>query len=222
MQTRTPDKTIDAYVAQYALADVLNDRLLDALRLVTFPIYSTVCVEGAEQHYLYFLVEGQVQCSHYHPNGKLAVIAMSNPLTAIGDLEILDEDYLRSNVIATQPSTMLAIPKDIVQTYGAADPEFLRFLLDQYRGKIYRSNAIQMSQVLPLNSRLSLYMLSQLSEGNTSVILPAKDELASLLGTTTRHLNRVIRQLVDAEYISAGYPMVTILDHPALEALAQA
>lgn len=221
MMTLTIDNTIKHYIAKYNLETVLNDRLLDALQLFQFPIYSHVCVEGAEQHYLYLLVDGQVQCSHYHLNGKLAVIALSNPLEAIGDLEIFDERVLRSNVIATEKTTMLAIPKHVVQAYGANDPQFLHFLLDQYRGKIYRSNALQMNQVLPLINRLSLYMLSQIEDGKTSLILPTKEELASLMGTTSRHLNRVIRQLVDTETISGSYPMVHILNRGELEQLAQ-
>lgn len=221
MTLTTIDNPIKHYVAKYALDSVLNDHLLRALQIFQFSIYSHICVEGAEQHYLYFLVEGQVQCSHYHLNGKLAVIALSNPLEAIGDLEIFDERLLRSNVIATEPTTMLAIPKPIVREYGANDPRFLHFLLDQYRGKIYRTNALQMNQVLPLINRLSLYMLSQIEDGKTSLILPSKEELASLMGTTTRHLNRVLRQLVDAEIISDGYPLVHILNRSELEQLAQ-
>jgi len=221
MQVKLTAKTLEDYIVQYDMRSFLNDTLLENLKIVQFPIYSTVCVEGAKQHHLYFLVEGQVQCSHYHLNGKLAVIALSNPFESIGDLEILDEEHLRSNVIATQPSIMLSIPKETVRQYGADDPRFLRFLLAQYRGKIYRSNALQVNQVLPLNSRLSLYMMSQLESDNASVILPAKEELASLMGTTIRHLNRVLRQLVESGYISDGYPLVQILDHPAMEQLAQ-
>jgi len=220
MHLTAPNKTIEDYVQQYQLADVLNDMLLNNMELFHFPIYSQICIEGTELQYLYFLVEGQVQCSHHHLNGKLAVIALSNPLELIGDLEILDEDHLRSNVIATQPTTLLGIKKQIVRQYGVEDAVFLQFLLKQYRGKLYRSNALQVNQVLPLSSRLSLYMLSQINDKDTSIVLPAKEELASLMGTTTRHLNRVLRQLIDSEYIGASYPRITIHNRSALEDLA--
>ena len=53
-----------------------------------------------------------------------------------------------------------------------------------------------------------------------AVLLPDKEGLASLMGTTSRHLNRVLRELVDDGYISASYPLVH-LNRAALEGLTQ-
>ena len=72
--------------------------------------------------------------------------------------------------------------------------------------------------MLPVINRLATYILSQASDGDT-VILPDKEGLASLLGTTSRHLNRVLRELVESGSISAGYPRMRILNRRALEDL---
>jgi len=60
-------------------------------------------------------------------------------------------------------------------------------------------------------------MLAQASAER--VVLPDKEGLASLLGTTTRHLNRVLKELVAFGCISDGYPLVHILKREALEDL---
>lgn len=212
-------KTIQDYVDAFDMASFLNDDLLSHLQLFHFPPYTNVYIEEEVQHFLYFLVEGEVQCSHYHSNGKLAVIALSQPFSAIGDFEILSAERVYSNVVAIQPTTMLGIARDVVHRYGADDPRFLRFLIDQLREKLYKTNALQMNQVLPVVTRLAVYILAYpVDEESGEMILPSKEDLASLLGTTPRHLNRVLKELVEAGTISAGYPHVTILDRSALEA----
>jgi CRP/FNR family transcriptional regulator, putaive post-exponential-phase nitrogen-starvation regulator len=216
-------KTIQDYIARFDMARFLNEHLLENLQLFHFPAYSNVYIESEEQDYLYLLVEGQVQCHHYHPDGKLAVISVCSPFTALGDIEILNDEPIRSNVITTQNTTLLGIARSHVQRYGANDPCFLRFLIEQLRQKLYETNALQTNHVLPVIKRLVLYILAQATEDTQkSVVLPDKEGLASLLGTTTRHLNRVLRELVEAEYISAGYPHIYLLNRKALEDLTMA
>ncbi len=222
MRIASAEKTIQQYVDKFGMTRFLNEDLLDHLQLFHFPIYSDIYVEQDEQHYLYFLVEGQVQCSHYHLNGKLAVIAVSKPFTAIGDFEILSETRLNSNVIATQDTTMLGIASAVVDRFGADDPRFLRFLIEQLREKLYKTNTLQQNQVLPVINRLAVYLLAQPAvNAEGALLLPDKEGLASLMGITPRHLNRVLRELVDDGTLSAGYPLVRVLNREALEALAQ-
>lgn len=77
-----------------------------------------------------------------------------------------------------------------------------------------------MNQVLPVISRLALYILAHPTNNEKEkVVLPSKEDIASLLGTTPRHLNRVLKELVESEIISAGYPLLHILNRPALQAL---
>ena len=216
MQT---EKTVQYYVALFEMATFLNNDLLRHLHLFHFPVYSHVYAEQDEQHYLYFLVEGEVQCSHYHLNGKLAVIALSRPFTVIGDVEILTEERVHTNVIATQPTIMLGIARDVVERYGADDPRFLRFLINQLREKLYKTNVLQVNQALPVISRLAVYIMAQLREGNDAVILPGKEELASLMGITPRHLNRVLKEMIDLGVISTTYPHMVICDRALLEDL---
>jgi len=206
--------TIDDYVHQYEMDRFLNANMLRHLRLYQFPIYSHIYMQQDEIYLLYFLVAGQVQCSHYHLNGKLAVFALSDPFTAIGDLEILSEDPLYSDVIATKPTTMLGITREAVQQYGENDPRFLHFLLQQLREKLYKSNDLQTGHLLPLAERLALYLLSKAEDDK--IVLPEKETLASLLGTTTRHLNRVLRDFTNAGTITNHYPSIVITDRDAL------
>lgn len=219
MRVADSTEAIEHYVARYDMASFLNKDMLAHLRLFHFPPYTNVFYEEDEQHYFYLLVEGQVQCSHYHENGKLAVLALSTPFTALGDLEILTRQPVRSNVITTKDTVMLGLPTTVVERYGANDPRFLRFLIDQLREKLYKQDSLHKHQVLPVVNRLAVYILSEQKNGGADEVeLPGKEDLASLLGITPRHLNRVLRQLVEAGSISATYPRVRVLDPAALQA----
>ena len=214
----TNHKTHDItyYVEKYQMRDFLNETLIKHLRLFRFAPDSHIFIEQDEQHLLYFLVDGQVQCNHYHASGKVAIFAIANPLTAIGDMEIMSEEPVYSNVIAMRPVTMLGIRREAVHRYGSDDPRFLRFLNDQLRRKIYALNALKKHEILPLRQRLIMYMLSQQMTDENAVILPEKDTLAAILGSTTRHLNRVLRELVKGGFISDSYPMIRIRNQSAL------
>lgn len=215
MRVRQSTHTIEHYVRKYQMDRFLSANLLRHLELFEFPPYTNIYTQQAEQHYFYFLVAGAVHCSHYHTNGKLAVFALSRPFTAIGDVEILSQEPVRSNVVSTEATTMLGIATTAVNRYGADDPLFLRFLIDQLREKLYQTNALQVNQVLPVINRLAVYILSQLDDDLTAT-LPAKEELASMLGTTSRHLNRVLKELVEADVISATYPRIRVKNRAAL------
>ena len=222
MRVADAQATIQKYINQFNMADFLNEELLAHLQLFEFPIYANIFMERDEQHYLYFLVEGVAQCSHYHLNGKLVVFALSYPFSAIGDLEILDNEPLYSNVIATRPCTLLGIERSIVQRYGATDPQFLRFLNSQLKEKLFKANSLQVSHVLPVINRLAIYILAQRDDITSEhVILPAKEDLASLLSTTTRHLNRVLRELIDTGIIDESYPRIYIRDMSRLCSLIE-
>ncbi len=216
MEKLVATPTIQDYVIEFEMTRFLNNELIKHLRLFHFAPYSHVYIEADEQEYLYFLVKGQVQCSHYHANGKLAVFALSKPFAVIGDIEILREEKINSNVIATEDSILLGLSRSIVHRYGADDPTFLRFIIDQLSLKLYETNNLSVNQILPVINRLIAYLLAQSSESTDVVHLPNKEDLASLLGTSTRHLNRVFRELSEAGYIQLDYPTIHLPDKSAL------
>ena len=221
MRVANSAETLQYYISMYDMDSFMNNDMLACLQVFRFAPYTNVYLEGDEQHMMYFLVEGQVQCSHYHQSGKLAVFAVNDPFAAIGDFEIFTERKVKSNVITIRNTTLLGIERVFVDRYGQDDPRFLHFLLDQLRDKLYRTNNLQMSHVLPLISRLAVYLLSRPTNEDDRVTLPGKEELASMMGATSRHLNRVIKELVEEGAISTEYPFMQILDRSALEAYAE-
>lgn len=212
---------IDRYVTAFGLQESLNPDLLRCLRAYHVPASRELFTEFHQQQTLYFLVAGQVQVNRYHPNGKLAVLALMSPFSVIGDVELFNHPAAISNVTTLQPSVLLGIERQLVLQYGYNDPVFLRFIITHLTHKLYHTSLLQTSHSLPLPSRLALYLLAQPLRADGSVILPSKADLAALLGTTPRHLNRVVKQWKEKEIIVETKSHWIIPDREQLQALIE-
>lgn len=199
------------YINKFKMDQFLNEKLLNSIQLFHFDSYKTVMTEQTETPYLYFLVDGQLKCAHYNSNGNLAVVAMMHPFSTLGDLEVINNDLTVTSVVSTCSSTVLGIPSSIVRKEGLNDPVFLKFICEELIKKLHSSTSLRLGHLVPVKSRLALYILSrsEASEGQI-IILPEKETLASMLGTTYRHLNRVLRDLIEENTIGNGYPGVRI------------
>lgn len=217
---------VELYIDQFKLRDVLNPDLLRHLRRVEFARQHTIPVHTPERDSFYLLVAGRVQISHTHLNGKRSVLAELTPLAAIGDLELFNSpDFAAvasdvvTHVVTVEDSVLLSLEQSIVRRYGRDDPRFLRFIIHTLSQKLYHTSAAQVGNVLPLANRFASFLLQQQSSGER-VEIPPKEDLAGYLGTTARHLNRVIRQFQERGWIAVEGRTVRILQRGEVEQMA--
>jgi CRP/FNR family transcriptional regulator, putaive post-exponential-phase nitrogen-starvation regulator len=214
------EKVLSQYIAEYNLNKILNEKLISQLRMLRLESYTTILCEQTTISHLYFLVEGEIQCATYHPNGTLAVVAILTPFNVIGDVEIMGTAKTSSTVITTCPSVLLGLPVSAVQQHGMNDPSFLHLIIDQLTIKLQKSTSLRLGHLLPLKSQLALYIITQSESQNSPVvILPEKEVLASMLGTSYRHLNRVMKELISQGAIGTGYPGVRVKSKELLSRL---
>lgn len=212
------DSRITRYVRQFKLDDHLNPDLLRCLTLRQFPAGHHLYMQEEEPTSVYLLVEGRVQVNHDHPGGKLAVLAMLTPLAMIGDVEVFSGEVALKNVVTLEPTTLLAIEKSFVRRFGYDDPRFLRLIIQNLTHKLYHSSYVQIGQVLSLAARLANYLLHECDPGGNTLELPPRSHLAALLGTSPRHLNRVLRQFQLENLIMIQHRTLTLLDVTGLTA----
>lgn len=205
------EEELGYYIKKYNMEQFLNERLVKNIKLFHLNPYETLMTEQTETPYLYFLVYGQLKCAHYNSSGVLAVVAMIYPFSALGDVEVINNDLTVTSVVSTCASTVLGIPSSIVRKEGLNDPLFLQFICNELIRKLHSSTSLRLGHLIPVKSRLALYILSKpdAKEGKI-IILPEKETLASMLGTTYRHLNRVMKDLIEEDTIGSGYPGVRI------------
>lgn len=208
--------SITSFIDHFHLADHLNPDLLCRLHLFQYPTGTAIFAQSGEQQMLYFLVSGKLQVNILHPNGKYSVLAFLTPLAMVGDLELFGSDTTQTNVICTEPSTLLGLAKADALQFGYDDPKFLRLVITHLSAKLTATSHLQSRAVLPLVYQLAAYLLNQPTHPDGKIVLESKADLAAMLGTTPRHLNRTLKHLETEDIIRLKGKTLTLLDLSAL------
>lgn len=206
-------------VETFGLRQHLNADLLRGLRLYTFPAQAVVYAQAADPVMLYLLVQGRIEVHINQPSGRQAVLAVMEPLSLVGDVELFSRQPILSTVTALEPCRFLGIDRAAALRWGGDDPRFLRLIIANLTAKLQGSSSIQSERGLPLTARLAAHLLRQAASDTLSY--SSKTQLAALLGSTPRHLNRVLRLLENAGLLRATAGRIQVLDRARLERLSE-
>jgi CRP-like cAMP-binding protein len=123
----------------------------------------------------------------------------------VGDLELVNGKEANNTVQSVNRSLLFAISYRIIQNTYAENPKFLHFMLSQVTHKLYTfSNLSSLNMLYPVESRFASYVLSTVDQDTAAseeIQTSKLTELADLLGTSYRHLNRVIQDLCRRDII---------------------
>ena len=213
------------YVDKYSLHSYLNKNLLNSLEIHTFTKNEYLCSLNEKLFYIYFLVEGKYKVTTLLSGGKSLLLCFNTPLSAMGDIEFIENPYADCNVQALESCICLALPLNKIKEYGYNDPVFLRFIISSLQKKLRRNSSYMSINILsPIENRFASYLISSLPTNSFDKILVDIDgitNLAELLGSSYRHLNRVIKNLSDLKIIEKNKNTIKILDLDKLTYLAQ-
>ncbi|MBD8840852.1 MULTISPECIES: Crp/Fnr family transcriptional regulator [unclassified Paenibacillus] len=206
------------------LDQVLDEPALAELRLLEAAKGEMICAKGERPERLYFLVQGKLKIYTTLPNGKSLLLRFSTPLALVGDLELVNGKEAMNTVESVSKSLLLGISYRALQNTYAENPKFLHFMLSQVTHKLYTfSNLSSLNMLYPVESRFASYLLSTMGqdESSSEEIQTSKlTELADMLGTSYRHLNRVVQDLCNRNIIRKVQRKLLICDLEQLRAIA--
>lgn len=206
------------------LDQVLDESALAELRLLEAAKGEMICSKGERPERLYFLVQGKLKIYTTLPNGKSLLLRFSTPLALVGDLELVNGKEAMNTVESVSKSLLLGISYRALQNTYAENPKFLHFMLSQVTHKLYTfSNLSSLNMLYPVESRFASYLLSTMGqdESSSEEIQTSKlTELADMLGTSYRHLNRVVQDLCNRNIIRKVQRKLVICDLEQLQAIA--
>lgn len=171
---------------------------------------------------MYVLVSGKIKIYTTSPEGKALIISFKTPLEVIGDIEYIQGNPLINTVQAILPTYMIAIPYRWLRLYGNEYPPLLRFLLHIITKKFHaKSDFMSFNLMHPVEVRLASYLLSVSSNDLESLQTDPMEssnltDIANLLGTSYRHLNRVIQKFCADGLIKRHRGRLTILNRDGL------
>jgi CRP-like cAMP-binding protein len=209
----------------YKLESVFNEQILPHLSLYRFEQGELICSQGDPSEHLYLLVEGKVKIYTTSAEGKTLILSFKTPLELIGDIEYVRDIDIINTVEAVSSVCMIGVHHRWLRKYGKDYAPLLQFLLDIITRKFaIKSNSMSFNLMYPVEVRLASYLLSvsfdksdSLFNGQLSINIK---DAANLIGTSYRHLNRVIGQFCAEGMIERSKGSILVKDREGLRAMA--
>jgi CRP-like cAMP-binding protein len=211
---------LNYYLQEYRLESVFNEQFLPYLSLYHFDQGAIICSQGDLPEYLYVLVKGKIKIYSTSADGKTLILSFKKPLELIGDIEYIRNIEIINTVEAISPVTTIAISYRWLKAIGNEHPPLLHFFLDMISEKLYtKTLSLSQSLIHPVEVRLASYLLSNLSDDSASTLINIKDT-ANFIGTSYRHLNRVIEQFTKEELVERRKGYIVVKDLAGLTKMA--
>jgi CRP-like cAMP-binding protein len=213
-------------VEKYGLNDLFEKDMTAMMTLYSFAKNESISKAAESLNTLYFLVSGKIGTYKLLENGKSLLLRFCKPLSIIGELEFLNNYPVQCNVEAQRDSLLIGIKYKDLYENAYDDPKFLRLIIQNLSHKLYTfSNASSINLLCPLENRLACYLISVNSNPeestNEEIKVEKITEMAMLLGSSYRHLLRVIHNFVSKRLISYHRGSITILNYQRLKELAR-
>jgi len=195
----------------------LEDYPLQAVRFHAGEVLAGV---GEPLTRLCFMVEGLATVHNVMENGRALLLREFSGVQTIGELELLMAYPVHASAVkAITAGVLLAIPlTPTVRQKAFSDAALLRYLGQVVANKLERSNRIAaQDRLYPVAARLAAFMLYLHHNRQEAINLT---RLSELLGTSYRHVLRILRSFVDAGWLGHSGKGYRVLDTAALTRLA--
>ncbi|WP_405173811.1 Crp/Fnr family transcriptional regulator [Paenibacillus sp. FSL H8-0260] len=214
---------ISHYITQFNLDQVFTTSTHALIQLLVYEQNEIILREGDELDGIYFQVEGRTKVSSSVGTGKSLLLRFCSPLSLFGDIEYVQEVVIQSQVEAVQQTSLLFIPKQKVESDLMDNHRFKDLLLKHLSYKLLTCTSASRTNLLgSVEERFASYLLTiQLQrEFGKEIQTPYIPDIASLIGTTPRHLNRVIQRLTDMGILYKVKQEIVVLDWERLDELS--
>ena len=221
------ERCILKYLNKYDLCKIFSNIDLNDINLIRMQKGQLVCSKGDEINHMYFLVEGKEKIYTITPDDKRLILRFQKSLGVIGDIEYIQGTLVLHTIEASTECLLLKIPFKIIGTVMGNDPRFLSFLLNvvtrRFRAK---TDAATLNLLYPVEVRLASFLLSTTTDGerpeyHEEAVGSSLKDIADMIGTSYRHLNRVIKDLCTDDIISRSNGKLYVKDLNRLKKIAK-
>lgn len=234
MKLINEEEKIDYYIEKYNINNFFSSNMRKYMTFHKWKCGEFVCKEGEPLNYIYFLVKGNAKVYKNFENGKSLLICFYNPvkynqIKIIGDLEFLKNSMADCSIRVIKDVYAIAIKLDEVKNILLNDCKFLRRMCE-YLGEKLSSNSTNsaINLLYPLENRLASYIVAYLNTDEEESVEDGKvfkfegnyTEIAELLGTSYRHLNRTIKKMCDDKIIQKEDKGYKVLEYNKLLSLS--
>ena len=195
------------------------EKVIGEIERRTYSQKDLILTTGEEIDGLYFLLEGKYYVSSLEITGKELLLRYSKVPSILGDIEVFEKCEIQSNCIAAQPCEFVFIPISAFESCLQYDAQFMKLLLKELAYKLKTcTTSSRVNALSPVSVRLAAYYCTVASgkSGNEYIFANSLEEVASLIGTTKRHLNRILKQWHDEGTINRQGETIQFLNWDAI------
>lgn len=220
------NQQLNYYIKKHQINKIFESDMTAFMELVEFSRNEDILLAGQPMPYFYFIVEGKAKIYKTFENGKSVLIRFTRPLSELGSLELLrDKKIVDSDVQSLHGTICIRISFDDLKIVCDRDVTFYKYIINRLSHKLETSSKTATLNVsYPFKNRFASYLISITRIDEISRIdeinFDKLTDLATFLGTSYRHLNRVIQNFEDQGIIKKENKKFIILDDQKLEALA--
>ncbi|MFJ8064014.1 Crp/Fnr family transcriptional regulator [Psychrobacillus sp. NPDC096426] len=179
-----------------------------------------ILLEGEEIDGLYIQVSGRTKITTSVITGKALLLRFCSAISIMGDIELIQKVPIQSQVSAVIDSDFIFIHKTYIRNELMKDLAFLQQLLIHTTYKLQTcTTASRINLLASVETRFASYLCT-VRNGETfgkEIHTTNSVEIASLIGTTTRHLNRIIEKLVNEKVIEKEKKEIMVIDWEKIE-----
>jgi CRP-like cAMP-binding protein len=177
--------------------------------------------QGQAVDQLYFLANGKVKVETIEANGRSLLLCFMEAPAFLGDVELFRQDVAATcTVSALTPVTVWCMDHAQIRRLMLRQPGVMEVLARSLADKMVAfTRASARNLLYPLQARYAAY-LWEMGEGAPEVPIRL-EETAGLLGTSPRHVQRVISDLVSAGLVERHGRRLRILDQAGLRSRAE-
>lgn len=205
---------ISKTIFQFHLDDFILEKHYEHIELVELKKDTIILHQDEYADYFYIFLEGKIRIYQISSNGKMIILYTTEQPEILGELELISKHPILSYVDLVKDSKLIRIPITYCRNVMLKDIHFLSrisFNLAQSLYRIERNSVINLS--LNLEDRVSSYILSIEQNGYFEINLK---ELSDILGTTYRHLLRILKKFKEMNIISSNGNVYHIEDKEKL------
>lgn len=219
-------KLLETKLREYHIEEIFGREKQLPFTLQQYEQDEIILLEGIELESLLFLVEGKVKITSSVETGKLLLLRFVQPFSIIGDIELIRNVPVQSQVKAVNECLLIGLHFDYIKQHEMNNPQFLHTLLEHVSYKLQTcTTASRVNLLASVENKFASYLMSTISPDPDNIFgmeLKTSNikEVADLLGTTYRHLNRVIHSLSEKKIIERDKNSIRILNWSCLEEIS--
>ncbi|MDZ5606399.1 Crp/Fnr family transcriptional regulator [Bacillus pseudomycoides] len=180
--------------------------------------------EGESIDGLYIQMSGRTKITTSVITGKALLLRFCSAVSIMGDIELIQNVDIQSHVSTEEETDFIVIHKHYVQNTLLHDVAFLQELLHHVTYKLQTcTTASRINLLASVETRFASYLCTIKNTSNLfgrEIRTTDHHEIASLIGTTTRHLNRVIEKLSETDTIRKEHKQIIVNDWEIIERLS--